>query len=76
MNERDEIVRKTELLKVINRALDYSENLIELAGKCIDDKNASDAKMYWYAGNAFKTFAEELLDEEEGEKERWLNSLC
>ena len=65
MNEHDELIRKCTLLKVVNRALDYSEMLIKLAGECIDEKASPEAKQFWYAGTVFKTFAEELLDEEE-----------
>ena len=65
MKDYYDVIRKSVLLKVINKALDYSEMLAKLAGECIDNKDSSEAKQFWYAGSVFKTFAEELLDEEE-----------
>ena len=65
MSEHDEIVRKSAILEVINRALDYSESLVELAGEYIDKGEGVTAKQYWYAGMVFKQFAEEIIDKED-----------
>ena len=68
MNDRDELIRKVTILKIVNRALDYAENLIELSGDCLDKKDGVTAKQYWYAGMAFKQFAEEIIDKEDNNK--------
>lgn len=63
MTDMEKIIQQTTQLKIVNRILDYSENLVQMSSEVlIKDKDKATAKEYLYASIVLKDLAEEILD--------------
>ena len=65
MDEERNLTQMKTALEIVNKILDYADQLTNLTNSSLDDLDISSAREYLYSTKVLKTIAEEILKEYE-----------
>ena len=65
MDEERKLIKTKTVLEIVNKILDYADQLTDLTNSSLDDSDISSAREYFYATKVLKTIVEEIIKEYE-----------